>query len=70
MLTEAEAKELFARYGVSRGPEELVASAEAAGAAAARIGGLVALKVQSPDIAHKTEAGAVALGVSGEARDP
>ena len=27
----------------------------------------VALKVQSPDITHKTEAGAVALGVTGEA---
>ncbi len=35
-------------------------------AAAARIGGPVALKVQSPDIAHKTEAGAVALGIEGE----
>ena len=28
VLTEAEAKEMLARYGVSRGPEELVASAE------------------------------------------
>ena len=28
-----------------------------------RIGGAVALKVQSPDILHKTEAGAVALGL-------
>jgi acetyltransferase len=34
---------------------------------AARIGGPVALKVQSPDITHKTEAGAVALGVTGDA---
>jgi acyl-CoA synthetase (NDP forming) len=66
VLTEAEAKEILARYGVSRGPEELVASAEAAGAAAAKIGGSVALKVQSPDITHKTESGAVVLGVGGE----
>jgi acetyltransferase len=66
VLTEAEAKALLARYGVPRPPETLVTSAEAA-AAAARIGGPVALKVQSPDITHKTEAGAVALGVSGEA---
>ncbi len=36
-------------------------------AAAAKIGGPVALKVQSPDILHKTEAGAVMLGLSGEA---
>jgi acyl-CoA synthetase (NDP forming) len=58
---------MLARYGVPRGPEELVASAEAAGAAAATIGRLVALKAQSPDITHKTEAGAVVLGVGGEA---
>jgi acetate---CoA ligase (ADP-forming) len=44
----------------------LVTSAEEAVVAAAEIGGSVALKVQSPDIAHKTEAGAVAIGVSGE----
>ena len=66
VLTEVEAKALLARYGVPRPPEALVTSAEAAAAAAARIGGAVALKVQSPDITHKTEAGAVALGVSGE----
>jgi len=47
--------------------EALATSAEEAAAAALRIGGPVALKVQSPDITHKTEAGAVALGVSGEA---
>src|SRR5690606_30385458 len=40
----------------------LVSSRAAAIAAAAEIGGAVALKVQSPDILHKTEAGAVALG--------
>jgi acetate---CoA ligase (ADP-forming) len=57
---------LLARYGVPRPPEALVTSAEEAVAAAAHIDGPVALKVQSPDITHKTEAGAVALGVSGE----
>ena len=41
-------------------------SAEEAAAAAAAIGGAIALKVQSPDITHKTEAGAVALGVTGD----
>ena len=66
VLTEAEAKALLARYGVPRPPEALVTSAEAAAAAAAGIGGSVALKAQSPDITHKTEAGAVALGVIGE----
>src|SRR5271169_2366863 len=66
ILTEAEAKALLARYGVPRPPEALVASAEEAAAAAAGIGGSVALKVQSPDITHKTEAGAVALGIIGD----
>jgi acyl-CoA synthetase (NDP forming) len=67
VLTEAEAKALLARYGVPRPEEALVTSVDEAAAATARIGGAVALKVQSPDITHKTEAGAVALGVSGDA---
>jgi acyl-CoA synthetase (NDP forming) len=66
VLTEAEAKTLLALYGVPRPPEVLVASGEAAAAAAVEIGGPVALKVQSPDITHKTEAGAVALGITGD----
>jgi acyl-CoA synthetase (NDP forming) len=66
VLTEAEAKALLTRYGVERPAEALVTSADEAAAAAARIGGPVALKVQSPDITHKTEAGALALGLSGE----
>src|SRR6516164_7773131 len=66
VLTEAEAKTLLALCGVPRPPAVLVASGEAAAAAAVEIGGPVALKVQSPDITHKTEAGAVALGVTGD----
>jgi len=66
VLTEAEAKTLLARYGVPRPPEALATSAAEAVAFAARIGGPVALKVQSPDITHKTEAGAVALGITGD----
>jgi acyl-CoA synthetase (NDP forming) len=66
VLTEVEAKAMLARYGVACPPEALVTTAEEAAAAAARIGGPVALKVQSPDIIHKTEAGAVALGIIGD----
>jgi acyl-CoA synthetase (NDP forming) len=66
ILTEVAAKALLAGYGIPRLPEMLATSADAAVAAAARIGGPVALKVQSPEIVHKTEAGAVALGVTGE----
>ena len=64
--TEAESKTLLACYGLPRPPETLARSVEEAVAAANRIGSPVALKVQSPDITHKTEAGAVALGVAGE----
>jgi acyl-CoA synthetase (NDP forming) len=66
VLTEVAAKALLACYGVPRPLEALAMSAEEAAAAALQIGP-VALKVQSPDITHKTEAGAVALGVSGDA---
>ncbi|MBV8492214.1 MAG: acetate--CoA ligase family protein [Alphaproteobacteria bacterium] len=67
VLTEIASKKLLARYGVSLPPEALAASEDEAVTAAAEIGGAVALKVQSPDIVHKTEAGAVALNLSGEA---
>jgi acyl-CoA synthetase (NDP forming) len=66
VLTEIEAKALLTRYGVPRPPEALATSADEAVAAAALIGGPVALKVQSPEITHKTEAGAVNLGIAGD----
>jgi acyl-CoA synthetase (NDP forming) len=67
VLTEHGSKALLARYGVPLPPEALAKSEDEAVAAAAKIGGAVALKVQSPDILHKTEAGAVILGASGDA---
>jgi acetate---CoA ligase (ADP-forming) len=67
VLTENDAKALLAGYGVPRPAETLATSVDDAVAVAAGIGGAVALKVQSPDITHKTEAGAVVLGVQGEA---
>jgi acyl-CoA synthetase (NDP forming) len=67
VLTEVASKKLLARYGVRLPPEALAASEDEAVAAAAKIGGTVALKVQSPDILHKTEAGAVMLNLSGDA---
>ena len=66
VLTETEAKALLALYGVARPQEALATSGDEAAQAAARIGGPVALKVQSPDITHKTEAGGIALGIVGE----
>jgi acyl-CoA synthetase (NDP forming) len=67
VLTEFASKALIARYGAKLPPEALAASENEAVAAADKIGGAIALKVQSPDILHKTEAGAVMLGLSGEA---
>ncbi len=63
-LAEHEAKALLAARGVIAAPEEaLAADPDAAAEAAARLGFPVAVKIQSPDIAHKTEIGGVALGL-------
>ncbi|HZD70096.1 MAG TPA: acetate--CoA ligase family protein, partial [Actinomycetes bacterium] len=43
----------------------LAATPEEAGAAAAELGGQVALKAVAPGLVHKTEAGAVRLGLAG-----
>jgi acyl-CoA synthetase (NDP forming) len=62
-LTEREAKAVLALYGIPTIREMSVQSPDAAVAAAAQLGFPVALKVESPDIVHKTEAGVVALTV-------
>lgn len=67
VLCEYEAKPLLAAYGIPAAGERLAKTAEEAAEAAEATGGKVALKVQSPDILHKTEAGAVALGLMGAA---
>ena len=64
-LTEYQAKGVLKAYGVAIPDEALAVDAESAVQAAAAIGGPVALKVQSPGIVHKTEAGAVMLGLEG-----
>jgi acyl-CoA synthetase (NDP forming) len=62
-LTEREAKAVLDLYGIPTVREIRVESAEAALRAAAQLGFPLALKVESPDIVHKTEAGVVALSV-------
>jgi len=62
-LDELAAQRLLAAAGVPMVESELAATPEAAAAIAARLGGRVALKIASADIAHKTEAGGVMLGV-------
>ena len=62
-LSEYESKGLIAAFGVQTTREELAADVEAAVEAAERIGYPVAIKVDSADILHKTEAGAIRLGL-------
>ena len=64
VLMEAEAKALFAKVGVPVVEERRAASAEAAADAAAGLGFPVVLKLDSPDIAHKTEVGGVKLNLA------
>lgn len=66
-LNEHDTKKLLAEYGVAAVRELPAADADAAAQAAARIGYPVALKILSADIAHKTEAGGVRLGLADEA---
>ncbi len=63
-LDEYAAKQLLAAEGIPVLDEILAANAEEVRDASARLGGPVALKVASPDIAHKTEVGGVVLDLS------
>jgi acetate---CoA ligase (ADP-forming) len=60
---ERRAADLFAALGVPMARAMAVPDAKRIAAAVAQIGGPVALKILSADIAHKTEAGGVALGL-------
>jgi acyl-CoA synthetase (NDP forming) len=65
-LTEGVAAAALAIAGVPMATAALACSAGDAAALAAAAGGPVAIKIASPDIAHKTDAGGVALGVAPE----
>ena len=67
-LSESESKQLLAAWGVGSARERLVGSADAAVEAAEQLGYPVALKVDSPDIPHKTEAGVVRLNLGDAAQ--
>jgi len=62
-LTEREAKAVLSLYGVPVVGERLVQSAADAVAAAEALGYPVVLKVESPDLLHKTEAGVIRLNL-------
>jgi acetate---CoA ligase (ADP-forming) len=63
VLTEHHAKALLAPYGLPQSLERLTTSASDAADAANALGYPVALKIASPDLPHKTEAGGVILGL-------
>jgi acetyltransferase len=60
-LSPATLEATLAQYGIALPRGRAVATPEEAAAAAATIGFPVALKIRSPDILHKTEAGGVVL---------
>jgi acyl-CoA synthetase (NDP forming) len=66
-LNEAEAKHLFARFGVPCVRERIVGNAEEAVAAARELGeGKVVLKILSSEITHKSDVGGVAVGIAAD----
>ncbi len=67
-LSEWQSKQLLKAYGIKSSKDELVNSAAAAVRAANAIGFPVVMKVSSPDLLHKSDAGLVKVGV-GSAKD-
>jgi acetate---CoA ligase (ADP-forming) len=64
VLTEVESKQILARAGLPVTRELLARNPAEAVRMAAQIGGAVALKIQSPDIPHKSDIGGVHLGAA------
>jgi acyl-CoA synthetase (NDP forming) len=65
-LLETESRELLRAYAIALPPSEFVRSSEEAAAASVRLGFPLAMKVVSPDIVHKSDAGGVKLNLKGE----
>ena len=65
-LLETESRELLRAYGVSLPPAEFVRSPAEAAAASIGLGFPLAMKVVSPDIVHKSDAGGVKLNLKDE----
>ena len=63
-LTELEGKALLAQCGINVPRSWIVADPEEAGGAVAGLDGPFAVKVVSPDILHKSDAGGVAIGLA------
>jgi acetyltransferase len=63
-LTEQQSKTVLAAYGITVAQERLAASAIEAQSLVREMRGPLVMKISSPDIAHKTEAGGVRLNVA------
>jgi acyl-CoA synthetase (NDP forming) len=63
-LDEAQAKQLFGRFGVRCAAERIVHTPAQAQAAAQALGGRVVLKILSSQITHKSDVGGVAVGLT------
>ena len=68
VLSEAVSKGVLEAYGIPVSRPHLAESADAAVALAGQLGYPVVLKILSPDIAHKTDVGGVALGLDDASR--
>lgn len=65
-LVETEARDILRHYGLKITDDYLAATADEAAAFYKKMGGKVAMKIVSPDILHKTDAGGVALNIASE----
>ncbi|MCK5023010.1 MAG: acetate--CoA ligase family protein [Candidatus Aenigmarchaeota archaeon] len=65
-LTEFEAKKILKKYGIPVTKEVLAKTPNEAAKLAKKIGYPVAMKIQSPDMLHKTDVGGVVLDVKND----
>jgi acyl-CoA synthetase (NDP forming) len=66
LLTEIEAKELLRQAGINVVDTKLASSKEEAVSLSKKMGFPVALKIASPDVVHKSDAGGVKLNLENE----
>ncbi len=66
-MSETEARDCFAAYGVPVARSQAASTSEEAVAAARRLGLPVVMKIDSPAISHKSDVGGVRVGLAEEA---
>lgn len=65
-LNEAQARDLFSRFGIAGAEQTIVSNQAQAQAAALQYGSAVVLKILSSQILHKSDVGGVCVGVAPE----